>query len=61
MFIFAYTNHFESVNMKKQEVIISENLEQSLKQAIAQCPHDRLFILTDETTQTQCYHNPFYR
>ena len=41
--------------MKKQDVIISRNLEQSLEEAIARCPHDRLFILTDETTQTQCW------
>lgn len=41
--------------MKKQEVILSDNLEQSLTQAIKRCPHDKLFILTDECTYTQCY------
>lgn len=55
MFIFAIRNKFESFVMKKQDVIISQNLEESLKQAIDQCPHDCLFILTDETTQTQCW------
>lgn len=55
LFIFAIRNKFESFVMKKQDVIISRNLEQSLEEAIARCPHDRLFILTDETTQTQCW------
>ena len=27
--------------MTKQEVILSENLEQSLQSAIEKCPHDR--------------------
>ena len=36
--------------MTQQEVIISKNLEQSLTAAIAKCPHDRLFVLTDTTT-----------
>ena len=41
--------------MKPQNVIISENLERDLEQAIAQCPHDVLFVLTDETTQALCW------
>jgi len=40
--------------MEAQKLIISQNLEQSLEQAIAACPHDRLFILTDETTHRLC-------
>ena len=32
--------------MSKQEVILCEDLESSLKRAIDNCPHDRLFILT---------------
>lgn len=40
--------------MNKQEVILSENLEQSLKCAIDKCPHDKLFILTDEHTSSSC-------
>lgn len=40
--------------MRKQEIIISENLEDSLKRAIEACPHDRLFVLTDETTHRKC-------
>lgn len=38
----------------KQQVIISENLEQSLEQAISSCERDKLFILTDETTHRLC-------
>ena len=41
--------------MTKQEVILSENLEQSLQSAIEKCPHDRLFVLTDETTLRLCW------
>ena len=41
--------------MSKQEVIISHQLEESLKQAVDKCPHDKLFILTDEHTQLYCY------
>ena len=40
--------------MEQQKVIISENLEQVLTTAIAQCPHDKLFVLTDETTHRLC-------
>lgn len=40
--------------MEAQKLIISENLEQSLCQAIAECAHDRLFVLCDETTQQLC-------
>lgn len=40
--------------MRAQEIIISENLEESLKQAIGKCPHDKLFVLTDETTHRKC-------
>jgi len=40
--------------MNRQEVIISENIGRSLADAIAKCPHDRLFVLVDETTQRLC-------
>ena len=40
--------------MEAQKLIISENLRQSLSQAIADCPHDRLFVLCDETTRQLC-------
>ena len=40
--------------MSKQEVILCHHLADSLKQAIDQCPHDRLFIITDENTHRLC-------
>ena len=40
--------------MEAQKVIISQDLEQSLSQAIAECTYDRLFVLTDETTHCLC-------
>lgn len=40
--------------MEKQRVILSKDLNQSLTTAIADCPHDRLFVLTDETTRRCC-------
>ena len=40
--------------MEPQKLILSEDLEQSLSQAIAECSHDRLFVLTDETTRRLC-------
>lgn len=40
--------------MSKQEVIVCEKLTDSLAKAIAQCPHDRLFILTDVHTHQYC-------
>ena len=40
--------------MNKQEVILCQGLENSLTQAIDKCPHDKLFILTDEHTHRLC-------
>ena len=40
--------------MCKQEILISKNLERSLEKAINQCPHDKLFILTDTHTHDLC-------
>lgn len=40
--------------MCKQEILISENLEKCLEKAINECPHDRLFILTDTHTRDCC-------
>lgn len=40
--------------MSKQEVILCEDLETSLGRAVKNCPHDRLFILTDEHTHLLC-------
>lgn len=40
--------------MSKQEVILCEELNSSLTSAIDKCPHDKLFILTDEHTHRLC-------
>ena len=40
--------------MNKQQIILSENLSVNLRQAIETCPHDKLFILTDECTYKHC-------
>ena len=39
----------------KQQVVISGNLERDLVNAISECEHDRIFVLTDETTQQLCW------
>lgn len=41
--------------MQAQDIIISEQLEQSITQAIEKCSYDKLFILTDKTTQEVCW------
>lgn len=37
-----------------QKVIVSGNLERDLVNAIAECEHDKIFILTDQTTHDIC-------
>ena len=39
----------------EQRIIISGNLQQELATAISECEHDRLFVLTDETTRQACW------
>lgn len=41
--------------MERQKVIISERLEQELSEAIKECSPDRVFVLTDKTTQQLCW------
>jgi 3-dehydroquinate synthase len=38
----------------KQKIILSEDLAKCLKQVIKQYPHDKLFVLTDEQTNSLC-------
>lgn len=38
-----------------QRVIISQNLEAELASAIADCEHDRIFVLTDTITLDKCW------
>ena len=40
--------------MNKQEVILCENLPDTLGSALGQCPHDKVFVLTDEHTHRLC-------
>lgn len=40
--------------MNKQEVIICHDLNENLSQAIAHCPHDKLFVLVDKHTCRLC-------
>ena len=39
----------------KQRVIISRHLKTELAKAIAECEHDRIFVLVDETTNKFCW------
>ncbi|MCM1108618.1 MAG: 3-dehydroquinate synthase [Clostridium sp.] len=41
--------------MNKQSVIFPRHLETELEQALHNSPHDKLFVLTDETTQALCW------
>ena len=43
--------------MSKQEVILCRNFGNDLINAIKKCPHDRLFVLTDENTHKHCLLN----
>ena len=40
--------------MEQQKVIISQNLRQALTEAVRECPHDKMFVLVDETTERLC-------
>ncbi len=44
----------ERKHMMKQKVIISRQLENEIAVALTECEHDKLFILTDETTHDKC-------
>ena len=38
-----------------QDIIIADNLEQSLAEALGNVEHDKLFVLTDTTTRELCW------
>ncbi len=38
----------------KQTIVISRHLENELSKAVAECKHDKLFVLTDTTTESFC-------
>lgn len=39
----------------KQRIIISRNFETELATALTECEHDRIFVITDETTAKVCW------
>lgn len=39
----------------KQRVIITKSLATDLAMAISECEHDRIFVLTDDTTRGKCW------
>ena len=56
---FLYVLHnfiliLHAVTMDEQRVILSHDLNLALTNAIAECPHDKLFVLVDETTEQLC-------
>ena len=40
--------------MSPQKVVISDQLDRTLAEAIAECEHDKVFVLADETTAEYC-------
>lgn len=40
--------------MEKQKVIIANQLEKALTEAVSECKPDRIFVLVDETTERLC-------
>lgn len=50
------TNTFKKAQTEvKQDVIIADNLERCLAEAVGKVEHDRLFVLTDTTTKQLCW------
>lgn len=45
-----------------QRIIISKNLESEIANALSECEHDKLFVLTDEITVDKCWSliKPFF-
>jgi len=43
------------MSTESQKVIIAENLERELVMAMSQMEHDKVFVLTDETTVEKCW------
>lgn len=41
--------------MKKQQIIVSQNLAQDIEKALKAVSYDKLFVLTDETTLQVCW------
>ena len=54
MIYFCIGNLRYNVYME-QRIIISKNIGEELAKAISECEHDKLFVLTDETTYEKCW------
>ena len=54
MIYFCIGNLRYNVYME-QRIIISKNIGEELAKAISECEHDKLFVLTDETTHEKCW------
>ncbi len=39
----------------EQRIIISKNIKEEIAVAISECEHDKMFVLTDETTRDMCW------
>lgn len=50
-----FSSNFVAIMDKKQDVIISKDIANTLTEAIEKVPHDRLFVLTDTTTLQLCW------
>ena len=50
-----FATGFLRLEVMEQRIIISRNLHQELATAISECEHDRLFVLTDENTEKNCW------
>ena len=49
-----FCNHYHFFVLMKQSIIISKCLKHELDMAVASCEHDRVFIITDDTTKDKC-------
>ena len=49
-----HNSNYENNMKNNQRIIISDNLEQDLTNAINQCEHDKIFILIDSSTEHLC-------
>ncbi len=57
IFLYYFTNFILILHpekMERQKLVISEDLQKALSEAIAECKHDKLFVLVDETTAQLC-------
>lgn len=53
--IYFCTENLRYTVYMEQRIIISQNIGEELAKAISECEHDKLFVLTDETTYDKCW------